>query len=604
MSQFLALQGGRKRGQKTIVKSHSIAILAIICVLFISCLGPTDQASADVNGSTAVVLSPAQSGLLAPQVSVARPRYSSSSLLVRLELDQSAVQVATSLQVQGFGVKTHQNFPGLVSVTVPPGVSLEAAQEYLISLPQVAGAKPHLLLYQLDIPVDIPNDSFFIEDPNEYPNQYYLYDVNAPAAWYVQKGLASTVIGIVDSGISIYHEDLAANIVPGRDFVGSNIGYTTDDPDSWDYNATVWDPAWGQPDEKEPPFLTLLEGNDDPLWDPTGTAAWWETHYDSAIGDCVDNDQDGYTLDSGVTHGTLVAGIAGAVTNNNEQTPVGSLAGMAWNSSLMSIRIINAEGWGFGVDAADAIIYAADHGVDIINCSWGFGPVWSIADEEFDPGGEAYLVQQAIEYAAGKGVIIVAAAGNSAGHPFFPNYETMGGGLDFPANLPETISVGAIDWDGKIASYSSWANLDYEQYGEVLDIVAPGDMACSTGLYNAYMYWWGGFLYPANPLGEDTYEATPGGTSFTAPLVSGFAGLAYSRHYGLTYQEFREAIRETAYQPAGDTDPLEHHKYGYGCLDAYEALLYIDPAAIPEPATVALFAIGLAGLAARLRRRS
>ncbi len=600
MSQSLAAEGGRKRGHKTTVKSHNIPLLAIICVLSIGCLGQTHHAWADVGDSTAAVLSPAESELLAPQVSVVRSQYSSSSLLVRLELDQSAAQVATSLHTQGFGVKTHQNFPDLVSVTIPPGVSLEAAQEYLTSLPQVAVAKPHLLLYQLDV----PNDSFFIEDPNEYPNQYYLYDVNAVQAWDLQHGLGSTVIGIVDSGISIYHEDLAANIVPGWDFVGSNIGYTSDDPASHDSNATVWDPAWGQPNEKEPPFLTWSEDNWDPVWDQAGTAAWWETHYDPAIGDCVDNDEDGYSLDSGVTHGTLVAGIAGAVTNNNEQTPEGSLAGMAWNCSLMPIRIVNAEGWGYGVDAADAIIYAADHGVDIINCSWGFGPIWSIASEEFDPGGEAYLVQQAIEYAVGKGVIIIAAAGNSADHPFFPNYATMGGGLDFPANLPETISVGAIDWNGERASYSSWAN---PAYGEVLDLVAPGDMACSTGLINAYAYWVGDMIYPESyPLGEDTYEATPGGTSFTAPLVSGFAGLAYSRHYGLTYQEFREAIRQTAYQPAGWPDPFADYddKYGYGSLDAYAALLYIDPAAIPEPTTVALFAIGLAGIAARLRRRS
>jgi len=541
--------------------------------------------------------------------------------------------VATSLRAEGLGVKTHLNFPDLVSVTVPRGVSLAAAQDHLTGLPQVAAAKPHLLLHQLDIP--IPNDSFFIEDPFAYPNQYYLYDVNAPAAWDVQKGLASTVIGIVDSGISTYHEDLAANIVPGWDFVATNAGW--DGYPGWsddepvrppDTNATVWDPVWGQPQDKSDPYYSYAEDPDAewggrPILDHYGTAVWWAENYDPAIGDLIDNDFSfsGLDWDGGVTHGTMVAGLAGAVTDNNEQCELGSLAGMAWNCSLMPLRIINAEGWGFGVDAADAIIQAANDGVNVINCSWGFGPVWRIPLEEFEGpseenpvGGEGWLVTQAIEYAVGKGVIIICAAGNSADpdDPNYAEYESMGGGLDFPANLSETISVGAIDWTGKRARYSSWANLDYEKYGEVLDIVAPGDMACSTGLIEASRWYMSTMLFSDEednpiqyPLGEDTYEATPGGTSFTAPLLSGFAGLAYSRRYGLTYQELRQAIRDTAYAPAYDPTPSEYDvRYGYGCLDAYEALLYIDPAAIPEPTTMALFGLGLLGLAARLRRRN
>ncbi len=84
MSQSLVLPGERKRGYKTIVQLRNIAILAIIYVLSIGCFGQTDQAWAEVNGSTAAILSPTEKQVLLPQVSVARPRYSSSSLLVRL----------------------------------------------------------------------------------------------------------------------------------------------------------------------------------------------------------------------------------------------------------------------------------------------------------------------------------------------------------------------------------------------------------------------------------------------------------------------------------------------------------------------------------------
>ena len=598
MSQFLACQGGRKRGHKTTVKSHNIPILAIICVLSIGYSGQTHHAWADVSGSTAAVLSPAQSELLAPQVSVVQSQYSSSSLLVHLRPDASAPAVVRALRASGLAVQTHLNFPEYISVTAPPQVALSSVQSFLTGLPQVETAKPHLLLYQLDM----PNDPLFLDtdDPESTVNQYYLYDVNAPQAWDLQHGSASTTIAIIDSGITVFHEDLASNIAPGWDFVGTNVGwmgfegYSDDVPDAvGDSNPTVWDPAWGQPGDKTPPFPTIEYDEEFlPISDPDYCAAWWAANYDPALGDLVDNNMSymGLDWDGGVTHGSMAAGIAGAVTDNGM-----GLAGMAWNCSLMPLRIINAEGWGFGIDAADAIIYAADHGADIINGSWGFGPVWSIDPVEFEEGGEAYLVQQAIEYAASKGVIMVFAAGNSGENP---GYAEAGGGLDFPGNLPETISVGAIDWTATRSSYSSYAS---SAYGEVLDIVAPGDMMYTTSLFTPNMWYMSAMYYDIQyPLGEDTYEPAFGGTSFSAPIVSGFAGLLKTRYPGMTYTQFRDFIQQTAFDLG---DPGDDIYYGYGRLDAYEAILYAD-ANIPEPTTVALFAIGLAGLAARLRRRS
>ncbi len=533
---------------------------------------------------------------------MATPQYSTSSLLVKLAPGEAVGQFASDVQATGLAVKSHQSFPDYVSVYVPPALSLDAVQQYLVGLPEVQSAKPHLLLHQLYT----PNDPYFDDtDPETTLNQYYLFDVNAPQAWDLQQGSLSTTIAIADSGITAFHEDLAANVVAGWDFVGTNAGWmgypgwTDDVPDPvGDNNPTVWDPAWGQPGDKEPPFPTM-EFDDDflPVADPYYTADWWAANYDPAIGDLVDNDYSflGLDWDGGVTHGSMVAGILGAVTDNST-----GFAGMAFNSGLMPLRIINAEGWGWGIDAADAIIYAADHGADVINCSFGFGPMYSIPESEFQEGGEGYLVKNAIEYAAAQGVIIVAAAGNSADHPSFPDYVAQGGGLDFPASLPETISVGAIDWTGKRQSYSSYAN---PALGEVLDLVAPGHYAWSTGVIAAGQWYSSVYLYDVQyPLGEDTYEMTPGGTSFTAPVVSGFAGLLRARYPGMTYTQFRDFIQQSAYQTAYDTIPGYDIEYGYGCLDAYGAILYTD-AYIPEPGTLALFAIGLVGVAARLRRR-
>ena len=125
-------------------------------------------------------------------------------------------------------------------------------------------------------------------------------------------------------------------------------------------------------------------------------------------------------------------------------------------------------------------------------------------------------------------------------------------------------------------------------------------MAWSTGVIDAGQWYSSVYLYDVQyPLGEDTYEVTLGGTSFTAPVVSGFAGLLRTRYPGMTYQQFREYLQQSAVDLGA---PLYDKYYGYGKLDAYGAILYAD-ANIPEPGTIALFALGLMGLAARLRRR-
>ncbi len=536
------------------------------------------------------------------QVSVARPQYSASSLLVRVSPEQSTQQLAEMLQQQtGVRVRTYERFPQHLSVTAPPQVPLEAVQQYLEQMPQVQSARPHLLVHQLQTP---PNDPFFVDyvtDPTEAPNQYYLFDMNVPAAWELQKGSPDVTIAIIDSAVSMYHEDLHDNIVSGWDFVGDNVGWPGEDITHYDDNPTAWDPAWGQPEEPYPSI-------DD---DDATRAAWWAAHYDGAVGDTVNNDEDKWgQIDAGTTHGTMVAGLAGARVNNST-----GYAGISWNCSLMPVRMMSAEGIGYGIDAADAIMWAADADADVLNLSWGAGPVYAIEATDpasFEPGGEAYLIEEAINYAINKGCIIVAAAGNSdGGFPYtdYANHDGHSGGLDFPGNLTQTISVGSVDWVGDKSWFSSYAD---PLLGEVLDVVAPGELGWTTSFVDAGMWWqqpvWNE-IFPDEPippeewvpLGEDLYTADQG-TSFSAPLVSGFAGLLRARYPGMTYQQFREFIQRTAVDLNFATYPGDDPYLGYGCLDAYEAILYAD-AHIPEPSTTALFLLGLAGLAGYRRRR-
>ncbi len=444
---------------------------------------------------------------------------------------------------------------------------------------------------------EVPNDEYCtdVSTVEDY-GQYYLYDVNAPQAWDLQHGSHDTIIAIIDSGMSIYHEDLggsaglSGNIwhnpgeIPGNsmdddgngfvddywgwDFAGQMVGSTAEAGDSdtyvpWDDNyPTVWDPDWWV---------------GEPLYSS-----------DPAIGN-ADDDNGDWVPDAGVVHGTMVGGIAGAITNNGPG-PNSDIAGMSWNCNLRAVRVINPEGGGGDEDAAAAIYYAADTGADVINMSFSFGLREGFGENPPIPDAVIAMIEESIEYAVSKGCIVIVAAGNSGDSTGYP------GGIDFPADMPETISVGAVDWNAAHSSYSNYAATD-----DVLDIVAPGDLTFTTSVLEMYTWGWYDLLFPGEfQLGEDLLDAPYGGTSFSTPIVSGFAGLLKTRYPGMTYDQFRDFIQLTALD-LGDFGYDNY--YGYGELDAYNAILYAD-ANIPEPATLALFAIGLAGLAARLRRRS
>ncbi|MFJ8579200.1 S8 family serine peptidase [Micromonospora sp. NPDC093277] len=222
-------------------------------------------------------------------------------------------------------------------------------------------------------------------------------------------------------------------------------------------------------------------------------------------------------------HGTMVAGIAAANTNNG----VG-VAGAAWTGRVMPIKVLDNRGWGYDSDIANGVIWAADHGAKIINMSLG-GP------------GDNTALHDAITYATGKGALVVAAAGNDGD-----------GVTQYPAAYSEVLSVAATDGAGKLTDFSS--------YGDWIDVAAPGAEIVSTG------------------LGSDYYIGD--GTSFSAPLVSGTAALVRTLYPSLTPAQVLSQIRSNA-RDAGPRgiDPY----YGYGILDAYAAVGGTWAAEFPAP---------------------
>ena len=184
----------------------------------------------------------------------------------------------------------------------------------------------------------------FTPNDTKLSQQYYLAQINTYAAWDITQGNTAVKIGIVDTGTDIDHPDLETQMAENS---ADPINGVDDDNDGYIDNFNGWD--------------------------------------------FMDNDNEPQADES--SHGIHVSGIAAAATNNNE-----GVAGVGYNSQFMPIRVANGNQVIYGYEG---IVYAADMGCDIINCSWGgFG--YSKFEEDI------------INYATfNKDALVVCAAGNS-----------------------------------------------------------------------------------------------------------------------------------------------------------------------------------------------
>ena len=218
-------------------------------------------------------------------------------------------------------------------------------------------------------------------------------------------------------------------------------------------------------------------------------------------------------------HGTHVAGTIAQSTNNGY-----GVAGIAYESAIMPLKVLSRSGGGTVADIAEAIKYAADNQADVINLSLG-------------GGGASNLMAEAIKYAHNKGVIIIAAAGNEGKNS-----------AAYPARYPEVISVSATDAAGDKAPYSN--------FGAGVDISAPGGSEAGKIIQNT--------LDPSS--GESVFAGFQG-TSMAAPHVAGVAALVKAS--GVTEPaEIRAILTQSARKI--QEDPLNH--FGAGQLDAAAAV--------------------------------
>jgi serine protease len=249
--------------------------------------------------------------------------------------------------------------------------------------------------------------------------------------------------------------------------------------------------------------------------------------YDFVNDDSHPNDDEG--------HGTHVAGTIAQNTNNG----IG-VAGVAFNCSIMPIKVLNSRGSGTTQTLADGLHYAADHGADVVNMSLG----WPAG---YDPG---TTVRNAIAYAYNAGVTLVASSGNE--------------GVDvvsYPAAYDDyVIAVGATRYDEQVASYS--------QTGSALDLTAPGgDLNVDQ---NGDGYGDGVLqqTFGNRPSDFGYYFYT--GTSMASPHVAGVAALVIAN--GVTGPDnVRNALQSTAEDHGAEGWDSQ---YGWGIVDAAAALTY------------------------------
>lgn len=250
------------------------------------------------------------------------------------------------------------------------------------------------------------------------------------------------------------------------------------------------------------------------------------------------------------SHGTMVAGVIGATPNNFR-----GIAGTNWNVSLMPLKALDAKGSGNSADVAAAIVYAADHGANIINMSLG-GVGF----------GNDTTLSAAITYAFNKGLVLVAAAGNDVA--------TTGGNLDNAPVFPVCSDNGNNMIIGVAASDYNDQKADFSNYGKAcVDVIAPGRRILTT--IN---------IDPNTRVAQSNGYAYASGTSLATPFVSGEAALIKAFYPQADNKEIRERIIKST-DNIDASNPTQCNNapclglIGTGRINAFKAL---DPSSAPQ----------------------
>jgi serine protease len=314
----------------------------------------------------------------------------------------------------------------------------------------------------------IPNDQY-IDD------QWHHEMIRSFEAWDIDTGKNDVVIAIVDTGVDKDHPDLVDNLLVNQVEASGEAG-VDDDSNGFVDDVLGWN---------------FFNDNND-------------------------------VNETGFSHGTHVAGLAGATTNNDY-----GIAGVGWQCKILPIKAGDKLQLPFGYDG---VLYAAAMGADVINCSWG----------SFGASQYAHDVMKAATY--NYNALVVAGAGNDNRQNLF-----------YPASFSEVVSVGASDTND--------AKSDFSNYNYYIDLIAPGSLIYS--------------------LKNDTF-GYDSGTSMSAPIVAGAAGLIRSRFPSLSALQVREQLRVSADASIYELEQnqIYANKLGTGRLDVLAAVTAVNSPAL------------------------
>ena len=392
------------------------------------------------------------------------PKYAQDRVLVKFKPGVTAQ--SRDVMIRTFNFPNVRMIPKIevYRIQVPQGMTVEETLFLLRSNPDVEYAEP---VYRVRAFTTTPNDPYFM------PYQYNLYN----------------------RGVVL---DISPEIQP-RTTAGADIKA-----------REAWDITKG----KDTVVIGVLDSGIDM------THIELRNKYVSSGHDFVNDDSD---ATDDFWHGTFVAGIAAAETNNNQ-----GIAGVAWNAKILPVKVLDDEGNGYYDALIEAIVWAVDNGAKVLNLSLG--------GEEADSALEA-----ACRYAFEHNVIVVAAAGNEYGPVAYP-----------AAYDDYVLAVGATDYDDLVA--------DFSNTGPQVDVAAPGVLILSC-----IPQWLAEPGYPPYGFGS--------GTSAAAPHVAGFAALVLSAKPWISARDLMNLIRFTA----DDVNSAQHKGkddyIGYGRINMSKALV-------------------------------
>lgn len=406
--------------------------------------------------------------------------------------------------------------------------------------------------------------SLFTPNDANYSAQWNMAKISAPYAWEIERGDSNITIAIIDTGV-LFEQTINGTTYSQPDFPNTRLWNNAGEIGTTESS----DPCWmGAPEDKSTngcdddengfiddwqgwDFMGGYRGNDEGC--PNHNDA--TTYQSGSDPDYLtqDNDPNPYSCDSPtsqstlnkdhydgtcmafssacyVGHGTMVASVAAAETDNNEL-----VAGIDHNAKIMNVRTLDGYGFSTTARVAAAIEYAAENGADVINMSLGS----NCNNNSFIDS----VTEAAITVAKNAGVVMVAASGNNG----------YGNSICYPASSSEVIAVGATNSSDNLQSYSNYSNK--------LEVVAPAGVPVANA--------------PSNFI-NNNYYSNAHGTSLSTPHVAGLASIIKSTDSGLTRDQIRKAIRNRADIVSSMNSNTKTNQYGYGRINMRTTIFVLN----------------------------